>query len=305
MIDTLIYEIFKLFIILFLGFLLVKVKLLKKEDSRVLSLLVLYLITPCVVISTFAVEFSRERVYGMLLALFASTLINTVFILLTMLLRKPLQLNRVEQGSAIYAGNLVVPLIISVLGKEAFLYGSMFVVVQQFFFWSHLRSLMSGESSISLRKILLNINIISAFVGALLFFFRIPLPGALAETMDTISSMVGPICMLVAGMLMSDIKPRELLAHKGLYKTTVLRLIVYPLVAMVILKLSGLGGLIPGGEEIILVVQLAVTTATAISVTQMAEVYGGEGPYASAINVVTTLCSIITLPAIMALFERW
>jgi len=54
--------------------------------------------------------------------------------------------------------------------------------------------------------------------------------------------------------------------------------------------------------KIMLIVFLAVITPSASTVTQMCQVYGNDAKYASAINVVTTLCAIVTMPLMVLLF---
>lgn len=52
-----------------------------------------------------------------------------------------------------------------------------------------------------------------------------------------------------------------------------------------------------------LIVFLAIITPSASTVTQMCQVYGNDSQYASAINVVTTLLAIITMPLMVMLFQ--
>lgn len=47
-------QIAQLFLMIFMGFLIVKAGLLKDEDSKVLSKIVLYLIIPCVILNAFS-----------------------------------------------------------------------------------------------------------------------------------------------------------------------------------------------------------------------------------------------------------
>mgnify|MGYP004665382993 CR=1 FL=1 len=54
----------------------------------------------------------------------------------------------------------------------------------------------------------------------------------------------------------------------------------------------------------LMIVFLAVITPSASTVTQMCQVYGNDSQYASAINVVTTLSAIITMPVMVLLFEN-
>ena len=83
-----------------------------------------------------------------------------------------------------------------------------------------------------------------------------------------------------------------------------MRLIVIPLIALLILKVSGLVGWNKEGEEILLIVFMAVISPVASTVTQMCQVYGGNSKYSSAINVMTTLLAIVTMPIMVLLYEK-
>lgn len=47
-------QIFELFLMILMGFIIVKAGIVKEEDSKVLSKIVLYLIIPCVIIKRFS-----------------------------------------------------------------------------------------------------------------------------------------------------------------------------------------------------------------------------------------------------------
>ena len=49
-------EITKLFIIMAMGWALVRARVLKTEDSRVISAIIVYLVAPCIIISSFQIE---------------------------------------------------------------------------------------------------------------------------------------------------------------------------------------------------------------------------------------------------------
>ena len=49
-------QILELFLMIFMGYVIVKTGLLKDEDSKVISKIVLYLIIPCVIINAFQVS---------------------------------------------------------------------------------------------------------------------------------------------------------------------------------------------------------------------------------------------------------
>lgn len=107
-----------LFLIMGLGFLIVKLGIVKTEDSRVLSMVTIYLVLPCVTIHAFQIEYSTKIRNGFLLAVAVAILIHVVLFVVCGILRKLLKMDEVETASLIYsnAGNLILPLVTSILG---------------------------------------------------------------------------------------------------------------------------------------------------------------------------------------------
>ena len=279
--------------------------LLKDEDSKVLSKIVLYLIIPCVILNAFQVDYMPETVRGLLVAFAASLLMQVVLLFAVSALGRVFHLDAVEITSVYYSnsGNLIVPLVTAVLGAEWVLYSCVYMSVQLVFFWTHCKKVISREASYDWKKIVLNLNIISIFVGILLFFTGIRLPALVNNTLHSVGSMVGPASMIVTGMLFAGMDFRQIFANKRIYFVTFLRLIAVPLMALVLLKISHLADLSADGPSLILIVFLAVITPSASTVTQMCQVYGNDSRYASAINVVTTLASIVTMPLMVMLLQ--
>ena len=145
-----------LFLIMGCGFLLVKLHLVRSEESRTLSVITLYLIMPCVILNAFQIDYSREIRDGFLLALLAAVLIHVILFLLCRVLGKFLRFSSVEKASLIYsnAGNLIIPLVTAVLGEEWVIYASAFLCVQTIVLWTHGQSLMKESKGISWKKIL-------------------------------------------------------------------------------------------------------------------------------------------------------
>ena len=113
-------QIAELFLMIFMGFLIVKTGLLKDDDSKVLSKIVLYLIIPCVIINAFQVDYTMDTVKGLLIALAASVMIQIILLIILSVLGKILHLNEVEIASVYYSnsGNLIVPIVTFILGQE-------------------------------------------------------------------------------------------------------------------------------------------------------------------------------------------
>lgn len=214
-------------------------------------------------------------------------------------------LNEVEKASVYYsnAGNLIMPIVTFVLGQEWVLYGCVFMSVQLVFVWSHGKSVLSMEKGIDWRKIIFNINMIAVFAGVVLFFTKIRLPQIVNYTLGSVGSMLGPASMIVTGMLIAEMNLRNIFENVKVYFISFLRLVVIPVISLAILKISGLVNIHPDGKKLLLIVFLAVITPSASTITQMCQVYGNDSKYASAINVMTTLLSIITMPLMVLLYQ--
>lgn len=298
-------QIVQLFLMIFMGYLIVKTGLVRDDDSKVLSKIILYLIVPCVIINSFQVDYTTDTVKGLLIAFAASVMTQVILLVVISVAGRLLHLNEVEVASVYYSnsGNLIVPIVTFILGQEWVLYGCVFMSVQLVFLWTHCKKLISREASYDWKKIILNINMISIFIGVVLFFTKIRLPEIIGNTLASVGTMIGPASMIVTGMLFAGMNLKQIFANKRVYFITFLRLIAVPLIALVLIKLSNLASFSADGNKIMLIVFLAIITPSASTVTQMCQVYGNDSKYASAINVMTTLLSIITMPVMVMLFQ--
>ena len=298
-------QIIQLFIMIFMGFIIVKARLLKAEDSKILSVIVLYLVIPCVIINAFQVDYTPQTVKGLLIALAGSVMTQVILLIVVSILGRVFHLNEVEVASIYYSnsGNLIVPIVTFILGKEWVLYGCVFMSVQLVFIWTHCKKIISRESVYDWRKIVLNINMISIAIGIVLFLTRIHLPAIINNTLSAVGSMIGPASMIVTGMLFAGMDFKQIFANKRVYFVSFFRLIIVPVIALFLIKCSQLSTFSSNGNKLMLIVFLAIITPSASTVTQMCQVYGNDSQYASAINVVTTLLAIVTMPLMVMLFQ--
>ena len=132
-------QIIKLFIILLLGFLLVKFGLLKASDSKSVSVILVYLILPCMIINAFQIDYTPQVRTGLIFTIAASVIVHLIFIAVTALLKRLLGLDTIEQMTVIYTngGILVIPLVQAMLGDDYVIYSCSFIVVQIILLWTH------------------------------------------------------------------------------------------------------------------------------------------------------------------------
>ncbi len=178
-----------------------------------------------------------------------------------------------------------------------------FIIVQLVLLWTHASSLLQGSSALDWKKVLTNINMIAIAAGALLYWFRVVLPAPLQNTMSTVGNMMGPMGMLLAGMAIAEKPLREVFCTRRNYLPTVLRLVVCPLVVLVLLWVCHASSWVADGKNILMTVYLAAITPACATVTSMAQLYDRDAAHSSALYVLTTLLSIVSMPIMIGLFD--
>ena len=304
MISMLIQKIISMFLMIAVGFVLVRAGLLKAKDNKVLANAFVYVFSPCALINAFQIEYSEETRNGFLLALAAAVILHALMILITTVMKKILKLDPVETTSIIYSNssNFIIPLIVAMLGQEWTIYASPFIAVQMVLFWTHCKAELCGERSINWKQILLNTNMIAIFIGIPCFFLGLRFPWPLQNAIESFGDMLGPTAMLVVGMIIGGMKLKELLAYRRVWLVSFLKLVLVPLVMLVFLRFSGIANVMDGGKEILYISFLAVMSPTASFITQLSILFGQDDRYAGVLNLVTTLLCIITMPLLSMLY---
>lgn len=300
-------QICQLFIMIFFGFLLVKTKILTTKDSQVLSKVVLFVVSPCAIITSFAIEFTPDKLIGVGIAALGAILVHVIYIPLTEFLSHVFGLTPIEKATVIYSnsGNLIIPLVGAILGKEWVLYTSGYMVVQTILLWTHAKSLVCNEKNYDLKKIVLNINMIAIVIGIAMFLLKIQLPSLVMTTIENVGSMIGPLAMIVIGMLIGEMNFMDVVKEKRTYLICFLRLIVYPLIMVIFFKLTGMTYLTKDASQILMITILAASAPAAATITQFAQLYNKHPGYASVMNVMSVVFSIITMPMIVFMYQIW
>lgn len=298
-------KIFSLFIIMLMSMSLVRLKILKASDSKVMSILLLYLFFPCVIIDAFQVDFTPEIQHGLLLSTAAAVAVQVLLLFAGLFWQRLLHLNAVEVCSVIYsnAGNLIIPLVIAVLGAEWVIYSSTFLAVQLVLFWTHMKSTMARETHMDWRAVFTNANMIAIFIGLVLLLTGWRLPGPVNDALHSLGLVIGPSAMIIAGMLLGNMSWEKIRSYKRVTLVAFLRLIVMPLIILVFVKYSGLAAFSPDGKTILLITLLATATPSATTCVSMASLFDNQPEYASVINVVTATLCTITMPLIVWLYQ--
>lgn len=298
-------EIIKLFVIMFMGYAVVKAGLMKSSESKSVSVILVYLVIPCVIIKAFQVDYTPDVQKGLFLAIAAAVAIHILFLLITIPLKKIFQMDVIEQATSIYsnAGILVIPLVQELLGQDYVIYSSAYIAVQLILLWTQGKNMLCEEEKLEWKKVFLNVNIISIIAGIVLFLFRIKLPAGVQDVLGMMNNMIGPLGMLLAGMAIAEVPLKSIFTKRRNYLSVALRLLLYPVLGLFLMKAIQIIVNLENSSQILLTVYLACVTPACASVTSMAQLYDKDAAYASSLYVLTTLLSIVTMPVMVYLYE--
>lgn len=298
-------EIIKLFVIMFMGYAVVKAGLMKSSESKSVSVILVYLVIPCVIIKAFQVDYTPDVQKGLFLAIAAAVAVHILFLLITIPLKKMFQMDVIEQATSIYsnAGILVIPLVQELLGQDYVIYSSAYIAVQLILLWTQGKNMLCEEEKLEWKKIFLNVNIISIIAGIVLFLFRIKLPAGVQDVLGMMNNMIGPLGMLLAGMAIAEVPLKSIFTKKRNYLSVAFRLLLYPVLGLFLMKAIQIVVNLENSSQILLTVYLACVTPACASVTSMAQLYDKDAAYASSLYVLTTLLSIVTMPVMVYLYE--
>ena len=298
-------KIAELFLILFSFAAMVKIGVLKSQDSRVLSRVSLYFVTPCVVFNSFLKEMGPEVRQGLVASIIFALVIHLVYFLIARALVKVWKATEVERASIVFtnAGNLVIPLVAYTLGDAWVIYVSGYILIFNMLFWTVGLRIFDSEGGRSLRKVLLNPNMLAILAGILVMLTGVKLPETLSIAFSDVAAMIGPLSMMIIGMVTGGMKLRELTANRRIWGVLLFRMVISSGIAVLLAVLVAKAGWVSNGKQLLMIPLLSAIAPSASNIPQMAILYDHDAKYASAINIVTTLSCILTVPLWIALYQ--
>ena len=290
-----------LFILIFLGFTLTKTKVFTKNGIKGMTDLALYLVTPCVMIKSFAREFSPKLLKNLLLSIGLAFLTHLLFIIISRLVlrSKNIQRQSVLQFAVIFSncGFMAIPLLQALLGDDGVFYGSGYIAAFQVVIWSYGIYLIGGKEAISPKKMFINPGVIGFALALAVFCIGIPLPKIIIEPVSYMASLNTPLPMLIIGYHLANSNVLQGLKDIKLLFSCILRLFILPIIAVFVFYLLGIRGALP------LALSICASAPTAALVTMFSSKFEGDTGLSVTTVSLTTLLSIASMPVVITLAE--
>lgn len=283
-----------LFLMMAVGFVFGKLRLLSAGTLGQMSKLLLYVVCPAIMVDTFL---AREPDAGTMLqiAISGAVLVGT-YALNALLIGPWFRGQREDRGvmrfAAIYGntGFMGIPLIQAVLGEAGMIPTVVCMAVFNIGIWTHGSWLMGGRSQVSLRKALLNPGTLGFVLAFALFLLRVRLPGPVAGAVRYIGSLNTPLAMVIIGGQMAAVDFRSLLGDWRLYAVGALKLLAIPAITMLVM--------LPLGLDPVTYTAIAILAGCPVAgaTSLFCQINGKDPSLAARLVTITTLLCIVTLP---------
>ncbi len=290
-------------VLILVGILCSKTKIISQDTNRQLSSLVLQVVNPVVILMSFQTDYRPELAKNLLITFGLSAAAFVIMITVSYILvrSKPQRDTAIERFASTYSncGFMGIPLMNALFGAEGVFYLTAFITVFNISVWTHGVILISGEKNLKQAiKVLYSPTIIAIALGIIMFFAQIKIPSVPAQALQFIADMNTPLAMLVSGITISQTNVIKLLKKPRIYYICLLKLIVIPLILMTGLTLLDID------EKVRMTVLVAAAAPPAAMCTLFALRYGKNSLYSSEIFAAGTVLSVATLPAIVKVAEK-
>ncbi len=236
-----------LYLLVLVGFVLDKAKLFSASTAGHLIDMLLYVVTPCVLVDSFLkMEPTPAHIKSFFLAFGLMTLTHLIAIGLSLpFFRRQDSLNPIFKYASIYGnvGFMALPLAQAIVGPEAVFYCASGYIVFNVITFFHGIKLMAGKHyHMDWRKLVFNPGVISVLIGLPLFLFNVNLPTVLAKPLEYLGNLNAPLGMLIFGTYLARTDLKTIFREKRIYLVALLKLVVLPGVCICLYRLIGVRG---------------------------------------------------------------
>ena len=294
------------------GLILVKTKVLKPEDSGVLSKLLIWVGMPFMILSyALDLELGGDTAISFLVAF----VIGIAYVLIYFFASNPLskmEKNEKTRGVMRFAlvfpnnGFLGLPLAAAVFSgfeNSAEIIGLLVVMntACNLLMYTLGTYLVSGDkSAMDVKKALLNPVLIAFILGIVLNLLGVKehVPQVVDYSVH-LKNMVTPISMTILGMKLGGIKFTSLFTSWKNYFVSAIRLVVFPVVVVGLVYLCS--SLFSLGQAMVFAAFVSVSMPCSGSTSAFADAYDGDSDSAVAFTLASTVLSVASIPLLYGL----
>ena len=281
------------------GFIFVKAKKIKEDSIGAFARILLFVCQPALILYSFNNATFTLKFFGQLGIFFALCTGMQIVIMLSMTLILKKNFDDVRNRICTIACTLAnvgffgIPLIEAILPghPEAVVFSSLFSVSLNLLSWTLAVGIITWDKKqINVRNMIINPTTVSLVIALPLFFTSTKLPGVIAPIVELLGRMTTPMCMLILGMRLATVTPKDLFGNPRIFLSTAIKNVLYPLLSFVIILF------VPLPTYVKVTFFLLGCCPSASMVLNMSELVKKGQTHAACSVLVSTILCIVTVP---------
>ncbi len=286
----------KISIMILLGYILRKTKILHPEMQKGLSNFLLVALLPFSIFTSSQYPFDPKIFQSMIAVGIIAIFLHGIGLLIMTPISKKLPLAPKEQtvftAMTVFAntGFIGFPLMASLFGPTGLLLGVVYNMIYNFFIFIYAPIAFTHTKKIYWKKIFINPIMISSFASILVFVSPFRLPEIVKTPFAEIGNMTVPVSMILLGASLASVPFIHIIRDKYSYFVSFFRMLIFPLLMIGAMKLFQVPHLV--ASVCVLMSALPCGTMTVI----FAQQYDCAPDYASRAAVQSLLFMVGMLP---------
>ena len=193
-------------------------------------------------------------------------------------------------------GFMGFPLVAAVYGENAVFFASLSnIPFNLLLYTAGVMLLQKGDKNTKFSiKSVINVPIVATLIAVVIFIFEIPMPKLVDDVADTLSAATVPLSMMCVGLSLGSVSLKEALMQPRLYGISLVRLLICPLAVWLVLRIFITNPVILG------TIVLLSACPSAIICTILGIQYGRDGVESSEAIFISTMLSMITIPLLIS-----
>ena len=295
---TLVKQTVTMFLLAGVGFVMFKSGKITKEGSKSIGNILIYGSLPCMLISSFFIEKTQEHMIGLAI----SAALGFLLVLMSILVGKLcFREDAIAKFAAAFSnpGFFGIPLILASLGSGCIFYVAGFIACVNLGQWTYGVAVMTGQKGgFSLKRLVTAPFAIAIAIGLAIFLTGIEVPGILKNSITAIKELNTPLAMFTVGIYLAQTDLKNMFFKKSLYSISLVRLLVIPALAILLLWPLPASML---DMKIALFIATACPVGSNIAV--YAQLHNQDYAYSVETVIISTILAIVTMPIMVSLAQ--
>ncbi len=300
-------NLFSLFALIAVGYIAVKTGVLKPEASHYFSVFLMKITLPCTIfISLVTREYDSAFARDGIIIIIAGLVMFTAMLYTSHWLAKIFRVPEGRRGVWAFisaysnSGFMGFPVALALFGVEGLALSVMLNIAFNITIYTlgaleiiHDNPDHKSEG-VDMKSIIFSSINISTALSLIFYFCRIKIPFAVEAPVKYLSDVTTPISMVIIGMALAHSKVSDIFSDIHTWTASALRLIIYPLISCLVLRVFPLSDNPLVAAIIILINAMPGATVTAV----LSEMYHADVDFAACIMFIQNLACMVTIPLV-------